>query len=222
MDELDIITRVLVATLLTGAVGYERESARKPAGLRTHALVGVGAAVFALAGIVGFDGPDESRIAAQVVTGIGFLGAGAIFRQRGEVEGLTTAAGLWAAAAIGLATGAGEYTLAVTATAIVLSVLFGLRAVDEAVQRRLATSPKHVEVQVDSVGRVNTVKKLLERVEVTSTQLAFVRDGQGGGLLTLAVQPSQAAMAVEMLSAVKGVLSCRVVPALEKRRFEDS
>lgn len=222
MTDLELIGRIVLATLLAGAVGYERETARKPAGLRTHALVGLGAAMFAVAGIVGFEGPDESRIAAQVVTGIGFLGAGAIFRQGGAVEGLTTAAGLWAAAAIGLSTGAGEYVLATTGTAVVLAVLFGLRLVDLAVERRLATTPKHVEVQIESVDRLSTLKKLLERVEVPAAQLHFVRDKAGGGILTLAIHPSQTTMAVEILSSAKGVLACREVPALEKLRFDQS
>ena len=220
MSNVEIILRIVVATVLAGVVGYERETARKPAGLRTHALVGLGAAMFSIAGIVGFEGPDQSRIAAQVVTGIGFLGAGAIFRQRGAVEGLTTAAGLWAAAAIGLATGAGEYLLAVSGTLAVLLVLFGLRLIDVAVERRLATTPKHVEVQLDSVAGLGTVKKLLDRVEIEATQLGFTRSGSGGGTLTLAIHPSRATMAVEILASAKGVEACREVPPLEKHRFD--
>lgn len=222
MSDGEIILRILAATVLAGVVGYERETARKPAGLRTHALVGLGAAIFTLAGIVGFEGNDQARIAAQVVTGIGFLGAGAIFRQRGSVEGLTTAAGLWAAAAIGLASGAGEYVLAAMGTMIVVLILLGLRAVDAWVDRQMATTPKHVEVQIESIDRLRTVKRLLERVEVPSEQLGFERSSTGGGTLTLAVHPSQATMAVEVLSVAKGVLSCREVPALEMRRFQQS
>ena len=102
VDPLEILGRLVLAAMCSGLIGYERETARKAAGLRTHTLVGVGAAIFAIASMTSFDGPDESRIAAQIVTGVGFLGAGAIFRQGALVTGLTTAAGLWVAAAIGM------------------------------------------------------------------------------------------------------------------------
>ena len=104
-----------VALLLTAAIGLEREMRQKSAGLRTHTLVGVGAAVFMLISKYGFDDVpqpgrvvlDPSRVAAQIVSGIGFIGAGIIFVRRGSVRGLTTAAGVWVTAAIGAAGGAG-------------------------------------------------------------------------------------------------------------------
>jgi putative Mg2+ transporter-C (MgtC) family protein len=95
MSIIEIIARLVLAGVCSAAVGFEREASNKAAGLRTHTLVGVGAASFAVVSIIGFDGPDESRLAAQIVTGVGFLGAGAIFRDGGSVSGLTTAAGIW-------------------------------------------------------------------------------------------------------------------------------
>ena len=95
--ELGFVTwlvRLSLAAVLSGAIGWHRETKHKPAGLRTHMLVGIGAALFTLVGIEGFEGADESRIAAQVVTGVGFLGAGAIFKEGANISGLTTAAGL--------------------------------------------------------------------------------------------------------------------------------
>ena len=136
MSPMVMLGRLLLAALCSGFIGYERETAQKSAGLRTHTLVGVGAAVFTVASITGFDGPDESRVAAQIVTGVGFLGAGAIFRDGQFVSGLTTAAGLWVVASLGMAAGSGTYWLAGIGTAVTLSTLYGLRAVDAAVLRR--------------------------------------------------------------------------------------
>ncbi len=222
MSNVDIVVRIVVATLLSAVIGYERETARKPAGLRTHALVGLGAAMFSVASIVGFDAPDQSRIAAQIVTGVGFLGAGAIFRAGLTVEGLTTAAGLWTAAAIGMASGAGEFVLAVVGTVAVLAVLFGLRVIDNAVARRLSHAPKHVEVTLESPVRLSSITKFTERIDVTVGHLGFERSSEGGGVLTLAVHPDRAEMVAEMLSSLKGVSSCRVVPAVERRRLKRS
>src|SRR5688572_21016158 len=105
MDLTENIVNLLVAAGLSGLIGLEREWRDRDAGLRTHMLVGLGAALFTIAGAE--LGTDPSRVAAQVVTGIGFLGAGAIFRSGEAVKGLTTAAGLWTVAGIGLAAGSG-------------------------------------------------------------------------------------------------------------------
>ena len=123
--EVEIILRLLLATGLGAIIGYERELAKKPAGFRTHLLVCLGATIFTLTSIYGFgDGVDPSRVAAGVVAGVGFLGAGTIIRTReGLVVGLTTAASIWAVAAIGLASGAGMYILAAVATLIILVTL---------------------------------------------------------------------------------------------------
>ena len=122
------VIRLLVATAMGAAIGLEREYHAKEAGLRTHLLVALGSCLFMILSIYGFDfmlgrdhvSFDPSRIAAQVVTGIGFIGAGTIILQKQVVRGLTTAAGLWVTAAIGLACGNGMYWVALVATAIVL------------------------------------------------------------------------------------------------------
>jgi putative Mg2+ transporter-C (MgtC) family protein len=139
----EIAVRLLVAAGLTGAIGAERELRERAAGLRTHMLVGVGSALFTLVSayawhdFVGTAGSrvDPTRIAAQVVSGIGFLGAGAILRQGLSVRGLTTAAGLWAVAAIGMASAAGFYPAAVIATVIVMIGLGPLRNVERRLNR---------------------------------------------------------------------------------------
>jgi len=117
--------RLLLAAALGAIIGYQRERANKPAGLRTHILICVGAALFTVASIYGFGTADAARVASGIVAGIGFLGAGAIIRSgEGIVAGLTTAATIWAVAGIGLAAGAGLYLVSAVSTVIVLIVLF--------------------------------------------------------------------------------------------------
>ena len=124
MDFGSNLVNLLVAAGLSGLVGFERQFNKRDAGLRTHIMVGMGAALFT---IVGAElGMDRTRMAAQVVSGIGFIGAGTIFRAGDSIKGLTTAAGLWTVAAIGVAAGFGMIGLATTATVIALFVLFGL------------------------------------------------------------------------------------------------
>jgi putative Mg2+ transporter-C (MgtC) family protein len=136
-EPADILARLAIATVLGAIVGLERERAEQSAGLRTHALVSLGAALFMVVSAYGFSTVlgshvilDPSRIAAQVASGIGFLGAGTIILRRQFVRGLTTAATIWTVAAIGLATGAAMYAAAVAATALVLIVLAGMHRVE--------------------------------------------------------------------------------------------
>ncbi len=123
--EIEMVLRLLLATVLGAGIGYQREKARKAAGLRTHILICLGAALLTVASIYGFGiGADPSRVAAAVVVGIGFVGAGAIIRSgEGYITGLTTAASIWAVAAIGLAAGAGLYIVSVVAAILTFIVL---------------------------------------------------------------------------------------------------
>ncbi len=133
------LLRLALAAVLGGLIGVERELREREAGLRTHLLVALGSALFTIVGAYGFHAflesgasvvrADPTRIAAQIVTGIGFLGAGAIIRQGFSVRGLTTAATLWVVAAVGLAAGAGYYSVAVITTALVLIALYPLRII---------------------------------------------------------------------------------------------
>lgn len=118
----EFLLRLVLAAVASGLVGFERESMHKPAGVRTHMLVGLGAALFVLATLSVLPG-EAARIIAGVATGIGFLGAGTIFRAKDHVVGLTTAASVWTVAAIGLTFGLGEYVLAVSAAILVILVL---------------------------------------------------------------------------------------------------
>jgi putative Mg2+ transporter-C (MgtC) family protein len=132
--QLELVLRLGLSVALGAVIGLERERDRQAAGLRTHILVTLGATLFTIVSAYGFSGPsaDPTRIAAQIVTGIGFIGAGAILHHRGSVHGLTTAASLWAVAAIGMAAGAGLYPMAIASTGIVLVVLWLLDRVAHA------------------------------------------------------------------------------------------
>ena len=118
---LETIVRILLAIALGGVIGFEREIKHRPAGLRTHMLVSLGAAIFTLMSIS--FAVDPARIAAAIVTGIGFLGAGSIISTRGHMHGITTAATLWIVASIGLAVGVGQYWIAIISTALVFGIL---------------------------------------------------------------------------------------------------
>ncbi|MFZ0627333.1 MAG: MgtC/SapB family protein [Acidimicrobiia bacterium] len=129
--ELEMLLRVALAAVLGGAVGYDRQRSNKPAGLRTHMLVGAGSALFVTSALLAIDefgglngtNLDVLRITAAVATGIGFLGAGSILHTTDRVRGLTTAAGIWVTAGIGLAVGLGQYLLSVGATVIAVIVI---------------------------------------------------------------------------------------------------
>ena len=175
---LEALVRIAVAAGLGGVVGLERELDEKAAGLRTHMLVAVGSALFTLVGAYGFsDFPartvDPTRVAAQVVTGIGFLGAGLIFRQGFTIRGLTTAASLWLVAAIGMAAGAGFWKGAVIATIVALVSLRPLEWMKVvAIPQRGAA---HLLVVLTEDGMAGDV---LDAVEHAGDLLALRRDGR--------------------------------------------
>ena len=165
---MEISLRLVVALLLGGAVGIEREWRSKDAGFRTHFLVAVGSALFCVVSQYGFDMQvkDSSRVAAQVVSGIGFLGAGTIIFQKNVIRGLTTAAGLWVTAAIGLACGSGMY---VPAAMVTLMVIAGLELLNPLL-RRISTSMVKVSFQA---GDKESVKKLVKRLKRSKIDIIF-------------------------------------------------
>ena len=122
IEDTEILLRLVVAAIAGGLIGLEREVVHKPAGVRTHMLVSLGSALFVLVTIQEFK-YDAARIIAGIATGIGFLGAGTIFKAKNDVHGLTTAASVWAVSAVGLAIGLGYYLMTVTAAVLILVVL---------------------------------------------------------------------------------------------------
>lgn len=131
--QIDLSIRVAVAAVLSSLIGFERERQGHSAGLRTHMLVGLGAALFTALSMFAFGEGDPGRVAAQIVTGIGFLGAGTIIQRRDQryPHGLTTAAGIWTVSAIGMASGTGAYVLAIFSTFLILFVLAVLARISD-------------------------------------------------------------------------------------------
>jgi len=214
MNPLVMLSRLLLAALCSGLIGYERETAQKAAGLRTHTLVGVGAAIFSVASIIGFDGPDQSRIAAQIVTGVGFLGAGAIFREGAFVKGLTTAAGLWVVASIGMAAGSGTYWLAGLGTAVTLVTLYGLRVVDDAIARRKAKVRSRLEVHIVDLTKLESLLKFIRRIDPQAEQLDFHRTDEKQGVLVVSCEDTHLAMMSELLASHRTVKSVQELSPL--------
>ena len=166
----EVVLRLLLAAGLCGLIGLEREARDQAAGLRTHIILGVGAALFTLVSAYGFgelraaSGFDPTRIAAQVVSGVGFLGAGAILRYGNDVRGVTTAATLWTVAAIGTAVGAGYLFGAVSATVIVLLTLLALRMLRRTITSRLSTKVAVMEIAFgDGGGPASRALEVLDR-----------------------------------------------------------
>jgi putative Mg2+ transporter-C (MgtC) family protein len=204
--QLDFGLRLLIAAALGGLVGAEREIHGHPAGIRTHMLVALGSAVFTVMSIHGFgqgpgSGIDPTRIAAQIVTGIGFLGAGAILKDGVVIRGLTTAASLWATAAIGLATGAAEYVVAGVATAIVLVSLWPLNALAE---RLHGSALPEIQLRV-AIGRmelIGQVSAVLAEHKVEIASITTQRAGREGFRADLSIR-SRTAQA--LAAALEGI-----------------
>ena len=142
-DQLDVALRLTVGLVLGAVIGFERELHSQPAGFRTHSVVALGAAIFTVVSAYAFTGPgsDPTRIAAQIVSGIGFIGAGTILHSRGQIRGLTTAASLWSVAGIGMAAGAGLYGVAVIGTVLMLVILSLFDRAENYARRRMGLGP---------------------------------------------------------------------------------
>src|SRR3954454_23154806 len=214
------LLRVVVAAALGGAVGLERELREREAGFRTHMLVAVGSALFTLVSAYGFREflvgggsvirADPTRIAAQIVTGIGFLGAGAIIRQGLSVRGLTTAATLWVVAAIGLASGAGYYSAAVITTLVALVSLWPLRIAAHVVTSRFRAETRRLVAQLPSGESPAEVIDTIE-ADASVETIEIRQEGDRRTLeLTLELErPEQAQKLVMRLADVENVLEVR-------------
>jgi putative Mg2+ transporter-C (MgtC) family protein len=182
VDLWEIAFKIGLAALLAGLVGAEREWTGKAAGLRTHMLIAVGAALLTDVSIgvgdrfgAGSNAWDPGRIAAQIVSGVGFLGAGTIIQSRGGVRGLTTAAGLWVAAALGLAVGARYYVEATVTTVVLLVILIALPPLEERLLRRHRQS---VHLELGPGHELSDLTAALEAAEVEVERLSVQeRDG---------------------------------------------
>ena len=215
----EVLVRVVLAGLLGAAIGFERELRDREAGMRTHLLVAMGSCLFTLVSAYGFheflaEGgavvrADPSRIAAQIVTGIGFLGAGAIIRQGLSVRGLTTAASLWVVAAIGLATGAGYYSAALITTVVVLVSLWPLRILAFRIFERVRPGELRLEVELQPSESPSVLVDPLEKrgIAVRSFEVEDARDRRRVVLELRAsgIQPDQVTAELMRLEPVLGV-----------------
>ncbi|MCE7871854.1 MgtC/SapB family protein [bacterium CPR1] len=176
--DLEQLARLLLAAFLGGLIGVERERLNRAAGLRTHVLVSVGSALFTLISLFAFQGVgpvnDPARVAAQIVSGIGFLGAGTIMKHGATVRGLTTAATLWVCAGIGMAAGAGFYQGAVLSTLITLISLVTLKRVEARFGDREFT---HLELTMDhGPGQLAKVQGVLELLGITLRNMDLLHE----------------------------------------------
>lgn len=166
---VEVLSRIAIASILGALIGLERERRGQAAGMRTHALVACGAALFTAVGVVGAVGTqparmvDPMRVAAQVVAGIGFIGAGAILRDGGSIKGLTTAAALWTSAAVGVCCGAGQHLLAVVGVTTVIGSVLALEAARQRVLHRLI--PHHRKLVVVYQRGHGTMGPLVTAIE---------------------------------------------------------
>jgi putative Mg2+ transporter-C (MgtC) family protein len=186
-NDFELLGRLLLAAVLGGAIGAERELNDQAAGLRTHMLLTIGACLFTLISAYGFSGgigTDPSRLAAQIVTGIGFLGGGAIVRHGLTVKGLTTAASIWATASVGVAVGAGSYVLGIGGAVLVVGTLFGLRRVSNLLQRWGVSREEYVVATVPGFD-VQRVVELVRRERVDLRGLEHQQDDDGDRIVLL-------------------------------------
>jgi putative Mg2+ transporter-C (MgtC) family protein len=215
-----VLLRLSVAAVLGGAIGMERELRERQAGLRTHLVVCVGSALFTLVSAYGFHEflvnggslvrTDPTRIAAQIVSGIGFLGAGAIIRQGLSVRGLTTAATLWLVAAIGMAAGAGYYSAALFATAGALLTLGPLRIVAYKIVRRYRPEVDRLLVEIPAGGSPGAVLEAIERRGGRVVSLEIAQEGDRRRMaVDVELRGIDAPLVVADVGEIDGVLEVR-------------
>jgi putative Mg2+ transporter-C (MgtC) family protein len=215
LNDWEIAIRLLLAAGLGSLVGAERERLAWTAGLRTHMLVSVGACLFMVVSAFGFADVvnsyhvilDPSRVAAQVVSGIGFLGAGSILLRGDIVKGLTTAASLWTVAAIGLAVGGGLYIAAVVSTAIILIILAGIKPLEEWLQRHSHTHELTIRAEKGAIS-LDIVSDALGYQARRITRYVSVSDGAGVDEIRITlkrVPPVMMTDVIARLTAMPGV-----------------
>lgn len=216
---MEVLGRLLLAAVLGGLIGLERETLNRPAGLRTHLLVSMGSALVILVSMYGFldvkyrvpgSSYDAARVAAQVVSGIGFLGAGTILREGATVRGLTTAASLWTVAGIGLAAGTGMY-LAATATAVF--VYLALKYLVRIERRWLGVQRDIISLRIlDQPGMIAAVSGVLarHRIDIRRVDIDAEPGEAGQALLELSVlmtPKTNPLIVIEEIGALPGVIA---------------
>jgi putative Mg2+ transporter-C (MgtC) family protein len=213
----ELLLRIVTAAALGGLIGLEREMGDQPAGFRTHMLVSLGSALFTLVGAFGV-APllgedvgarfDPTRVAAQIVTGIGFLGAGAILQQGLTVRGLTTAAALWVTAAIGMAVGLGYWGGAVFSALVTIVSLYGLKRLEIPLIRRLKRGRHRFVLDLDGSLKLSDFAQLIERHRIRAEKLSLAGGDEAGHALIATLQLPGGVSAMDLadeMSRLRGV-----------------
>ena len=200
-SELELAGRIGIALLLGGLIGLEREVTDQTAGLRTHISVCLGAALFAIVSAYAFDAfnvpredtvfqVDVTRVASNIVTGVGFLGGGAIVKYGASVKGLTTAASMWVTAAVGLAVGLGEYTIATVTTGALLLSLVGLRAPRRWLHSRLGVRKQTLVIKPTTAGDIGAIVGFLHEAAGIDVHSLNIRKEDGEAFITADLRSS--------------------------------
>ena len=219
-SQVDLILRLFLAASLAGLLGVERELTDQPAGFRTHILVGLGAALFSVISAFGFDAvvgaesnvrmvADPTRVASQIVVGIGFLGGGAILKYGASIRGLTTAASLWITAAVGTAIGLGLLVIGTATTGITLLALVGLRPL-RAVLRRYAVGREEFLIQAHPTVDVESIITAVRESRATLLEMRITEEG-GERTVHLAVQLPRGARPPELVAKLAQLERVRAV-----------
>ena len=220
-NALDLMIRLLVALILGGAIGLERERQERAAGLRTVTMVALGSCLFTLLSAYGFEKTDPSRVAAQIVTGIGFLGAGTIFLREDLVRGLTTAATIWATAAVGMAAATAQYFEALFTTLLVLAVLMVLKPIE----RRLFKRPEEATLSMivpRSAGEIDAVTGALRRIGAVPQSVHFQEIDSGDDRLNMEVEMPATCTTTDIIRELRSVEGVRQISIARELREDRS
>ncbi len=177
MTAKEIVTRLLIALIIGGLTGIEREKSYQFAGFRTHILVAIGSCITSITSVILFieygnkTNLDPSRLTAQVLSGIGFLGTGAILKNSSGIRGLTTAAGIWATACIGIAIGYGQYTLGILAWLFVMITLYILKNIDKIIFKK---KQNILTIHIDNINIISTIYNKLEKSQIKVNNIDVV------------------------------------------------
>ncbi len=201
ITNLELALRLILSLVLAGLIGLERESLGRPAGFRTHILVGMGSTLIMIVSIYAFRplgmSGDPGRIAAQVVSGIGFLGAGTIMREGANIRGLTTAASLWTVAGIGLTVGSGMYFAAIIATILVVATLVLLNKLEWSY---LMSKNEILTVLVqDTPGQLAKVFSVLAKHDVNVHNVQLTTDDEGEARIEMEIELAPRARRVQII-----------------------
>lgn len=207
---LDLMLRLFVALALGAVIGLERERQERAAGLRTVTMVSLGSCLFTIAGAYGFARTDPSRVAAQIVTGIGFLGAGTIFLRKDLVRGLTTAATIWATAAVGMAAGTAQYFEAVFTTLLILAVLMVLKPVE----RRFFKRPGEATVNLmipRSESEIERVRAALAGIGAFPESIRVIEQPDGSDRIEMEIGLPVSRTTADLLRQLRSVEGARQI-----------